>query len=130
MRPLNTLRISAAALACMLAVLCAPAHAHALLAKSEPARKAVLGHPPSEVRLWFNERLEPAFSSLRVLDAAGQPVTDERAQVTKDNLKRMTLALPPLQPGTYSVHYQVLSVDGHTVKASYQFTVKEPPAPR
>jgi methionine-rich copper-binding protein CopC len=108
----------------------APAHAHALLAKSEPGRKATLAHPPSEVRLWFNERLEPAFSTLRVLDAAGKPVTDEPAQVSKDSPKRMSLALPPLPPGTYSVHYQVLSVDGHTVKASYDFTVKEPPAPR
>jgi methionine-rich copper-binding protein CopC len=123
-------RSCGAALVWLLALLGAPAHAHALLAKSEPARKAMLSHPPSQVRLWFNERLEPAFSSLRVLDAAGKPVTDERAQVSKDNPKRMTLSLPPLQPGSYSVHYQVLSVDGHTVKASYQFTVKEPPAPR
>jgi methionine-rich copper-binding protein CopC len=115
---------------CASAALCAPAHAHALLAKSEPARKATLAHPPSEVRLWFNERLEPAFSSLRVLDAEGRPVTGEPARVAKDNPKHMTLALPPLPPGTYSVHYQVLSVDGHTVKASFQFTVKEPRAPR
>jgi methionine-rich copper-binding protein CopC len=126
----HILKLSAALLPCVLGALCAPVHAHALLAKSEPARKATLAHPPSEVRLWFNERLEPAFSSLRVLDATGKPVTGERAQVTKDNPKRMILALPPLAPGTYSVHYQVLSVDGHTVEASYEFTVKEPPAPR
>jgi methionine-rich copper-binding protein CopC len=128
--PLHARRLSAIALLCVLAAPCTPVHAHALLAKSEPARKATLARSPSDVRLWFNERLEPAFSSLRVLDAAGKPVTGEHAEVTADNPKRMTLALPPLPPGTYSVHYQVLSVDGHTVKASFEFTVKEPPAPR
>lgn len=123
-------RLAASLLASGLIALCPPAFAHALLAKAEPARKAALARSPSEVRLSFNQRVEPAFSSLRVLDAAGKPVTGEPGQVSKDDPKRMILPLPTLQPGTYTVHYQVLSVDGHTVKASYQFTIKEPPPPR
>jgi hypothetical protein len=116
----------------LIAALLAPpaASAHALLNKSEPARRALLSKPPAQVRLWFNERLEPAFSSASVLDAAGKPVTSTPAQVASEDPKLLRLALPPLPPGTYSVQYQVLSVDGHTVKASFKFTIKEPAAPK
>jgi hypothetical protein len=100
--------------------------AHALLAKSEPARRAVLVRPPGQVRLWFNERLEPAFCVLSVLDADGRPATAESARVSAENPKLLELALPALAPGLYTVQYKVLSVDGHTVKASYTFTVKGP----
>ena len=100
--------------------------AHALLRKSEPAQRAVLSRPPAQVRLWFNERLEAAFSELSVRDAGGKAVTDEPASVPAEDPKRLELALPSLRPGTYTVRYKVLSVDGHTVKASFKFTVKGP----
>jgi methionine-rich copper-binding protein CopC len=32
--------------------------------------------------------------------------------------------LPPISPGTYTVRYRVLSVDGHVVEAAFSFTVK------
>jgi methionine-rich copper-binding protein CopC len=105
-----------------IALLCAPADpalAHALLQKSEPAQRATLTRPPPAVRLWFNERLEPAFSSLDVVDAGGRPVTTTAARVPAQDPK-----LPALAPGVYTVRYKVLSVDGHTVKASFAFTVK------
>jgi methionine-rich copper-binding protein CopC len=35
---------------------------HAYLVKSSPALQEVLIRPPTEVQLWFNERLEPAYS--------------------------------------------------------------------
>ena len=106
------------------AVVSVQALAHALLEKSEPARRAVLSKPPAQVRLWFNERLEPAFCAMSVLDAAGKPVTQDKAGVASEDPKRLDLALPPLGKGVYTVRYNVLSVDGHTVKASFQFTVK------
>jgi hypothetical protein len=111
------------------ALLCLPplvASAHALLDKSEPARRATLAKAPAVVRLWFNERLEPAFSSLDVVDAVGRPVTSQAARVSAQDAKLLELALPALAPGVYTVRYKVLSVDGHTVKASFTFTVKGP----
>jgi copper resistance protein C len=98
--------------------------AHALLAKSEPARRAVLTKPPSRVRLWFNERLEPAFCAITVTAEDGKQVTEQTARVSADDGRLLELALPALAPGGYTVQYQVLSVDGHTVKASYRFTVQ------
>jgi methionine-rich copper-binding protein CopC len=110
-------------LLCLLASL--PAHGHALLKKSEPAQRAQLSRPPATVRLWFNEQLEPAFSSIGVLDAAGNSVSQEPAHVSAQDPRLLELKLPVLPAGQYIVRYQVLSVDGHTVKASFTFRVKD-----
>jgi methionine-rich copper-binding protein CopC len=50
--------------------------------------------------------------------------------VSPQDPKLLTLLLPALAPGSYTVQYQVLSVDGHTVKASYKFSIKAPPPAR
>jgi len=118
--------LGAIAIPLLLALPMESAFAHAQLTKSEPTRRAVLSKPPDQVRLWFNERLEPAFSTLSVLDASGQPVTQDLPRVPAEDPKRLELLLPALMPGKYTVTYKVLSVDGHTVKASYTFTVKAP----
>ena len=108
----------------MLAVLPTAAFAHALLVKSVPAQRSTLTESPARVELWFNERLEPAYSRASVIDEAGAPVDLRDALVSKEDARRLSLSLPPLQPGRYSVKFRVLSVDGHVVESSLTFTVK------
>ena len=48
------------------------AFAHAQLVKSRPAPRASLKEPPHEVRLCFNEQLEPAFSIATVVNNEGK----------------------------------------------------------
>ena len=98
--------------------------AHSYLQKSEPAQRAVMLAPPERVQLWFNERLEPAFSTLGVTDAAGAAVDKEDTQVAADNLKMLTVSLKPLSSGVYTVKFRVLSVDGHVVTNQFSFTVR------
>lgn len=108
-----------------LVVMLAPdAHAHAQLVKSDPAQRAAVRDAPSQVRLWFNERIEGAYATLSVEDASGKPVTDLKPVVPADDPKSLFLLLPALTPGTYTVNYRVLSVDGHIVESSYDFTIK------
>lgn len=107
-----------------LVLLPAAAEGHAFLVKSSPARRAVLAHPPARVELWFNERLEPAYSSVTVTNAAGTRVDLRDVTVGPDDPRRLAVSLPPLPPGRYTVGFRVLSVDGHVVEASFPFTVK------
>jgi methionine-rich copper-binding protein CopC len=100
--------------------------AHAYLVKSSPARRAVLTRPPAEVQLWFNERLEAAFSSVSVVDRDGRQVDRGDVRVGPDDPKRLSVGVPPLPPGTYTVRYRVLSVDGHLVESQFSFTIREP----
>jgi copper resistance protein C len=102
----------------------ASALAHAKLVKSEPGRRATLSAAPRSVRLWFNERLEPSFARLTVVDADGKSVDKGSPQVAADDPKELQVDLGDLAPGTYTVTFEVLSEDGHRVKQSFPFTVK------
>lgn len=101
-----------------------PVFAHAQLIKAEPARRAILDKAPTQVRLWFNEEIEGAYTSLSVLKANKKPVTDAKPRVVSDDPKSIVLSLPDLKPGKYSVKFRVLSVDGHIVDSTFDFTVK------
>ena len=99
--------------------------AHAVLVRSSPAARATLARPPERVHLWFNERLEPAYSRASVWDASGRQVDSADPAVDAMESTRLTVNLPALAPGTYTVKFRVLSVDGHLVESQFPFTVRD-----
>ena len=115
-------RLAIAALGLIL--LATPAWPHASLVRSSPARRATLTTAPDRVQLWFNEAIEPKFSSVSVWDAAGQRVDLEDARVEPEDPKRLTVGLKPLGRGAYRVRFRVLSVDGHVVESEFPFTLR------
>jgi hypothetical protein len=98
--------------------------AHSQLVKAEPPRRAVLTKSPTQVRLWFNEKIEGDYASLVVLDGKKQPVTETSPTLAPDDPKSIVLPLPGLAPGKYAVKFRVLSVDGHVVESTFDFTIK------
>jgi methionine-rich copper-binding protein CopC len=82
---------------------------------------------PALVRIWFDAALEPAFSSLRVQTARGQPVPHEEGQVDAGNATMLTVRLPPLASGMYRVLWSVVARDGHRTEGTYTFTVQQGP---
>jgi methionine-rich copper-binding protein CopC len=98
--------------------------AHSLLVRSQPERRATVTRPPEEVRLWFGERIEPAYARLSVWDAEGMQVDAGDAAVDPADLTTLAVRTPGLRAGRYTVRYRVLSVDGHIVESSFTFTVK------
>ena len=122
-------RVFTASIVLLLVLAAVPlAGAHAVLVKSAPASRALLGHPPDRVQLWFNEQLEPAFSGMSVWSAAGTQVDNHDATVGPDDDKRLSVTVKPLAAGPYTVRFRVLSVDGHVVESTLSFTVKPAPA--
>ena len=119
---------TAVALACALALL-APATvgAHAVLVKSSPARRAVLALSPLRVEMVFNERLEPAYSTVSVWTNSNVQVDDKKIVVGPEDPHRLTVGLPPLAPGRYVVKFRVLSVDGHLVEGTFPFEIRPRP---
>lgn len=100
------------------------ANAHAALVKADPGKRATLASSPAKIRLWFNEKLEPAYSTVKVLESNGSQISTEAARVDSENPKLLILAIPILKPGTYRVKYRVLSMDGHAVESSFVFTIR------
>jgi methionine-rich copper-binding protein CopC len=114
------------AVTALLASLALPAMvgAHAVLVKSSPARRAVLSVPPSRVELTFNERLEPAYSTVSVAAADNARVDDGKVVVGPEDPRRLSVGLAGLKPGSYTVKFRVLSVDGHVVEGTIPFEVR------
>jgi hypothetical protein len=98
---------------------------HAALVKSIPVRRAQIFKAPTQVQLWFNEKLEARFSSLVVIDSKGKRVDRGDAAVASDDPKRLFVGVNPLPPGPYKIRFRVLSVDGHVVEDEFPFTIRE-----
>ena len=101
----------------------AGAEAHAFLDRGDPRVGSTMRTPPAEVRLWFTESLEPAFSSVRVLNEAGHRVDKGDSRVDPSNLALLRISVPMLPPGTYRVVWRVLSVDGHVTEGDFTFRI-------
>ncbi|WP_275920612.1 copper resistance CopC family protein, partial [Burkholderia sola] len=78
------------------------ASAHGKLERAVPAAGGTVDAAPDTVRLTFNEDLEPAFSSVKVSDASGNTVTQDKAKVDASNPRVMTVAIPKLAAGAYT----------------------------
>lgn len=100
------------------------AFAHGKLESATPAPDSVLDTAPSALRLTFNEDLESTFSSVKIADAAGTPVTQEKATVDAADRRVMTLSVPKLASGEYKVQWVAMTADAHKTKGAYTFKVK------
>ena len=96
------------------------AHAHAFLDHASPLVGSTVPAPPHEVVLTFTQNLEAAFSTAQVTDAGGARVDQGKAAVSGNT---MTIALKALGPGSYKVHWHVLSVDTHATEGTFTFHV-------
>jgi len=112
---------AAAALAA--ALLAGAAFAHAMLDKAVPAVGGRVAASPPRVELVFTERLEPAFSSVQVLDASGHRVDRGDSTVDAKERRRMVVSLPALAPGRYKVAWRAVSVDTHVTSGDYVFDI-------
>jgi methionine-rich copper-binding protein CopC len=103
------------------------AWSHAFLERAEPRVGSTVKSPPSQVRAWFTEALEPAFSTLEVVNQSGDRVDRGPARVDVASPALLQVPLKPLGPGTYRVKWRVLSVDTHVTEGDYTFRVGEGP---
>ena len=97
---------------------------HSGLQRAEPPVESTLKRPPTEVKLYFSERLEPAYSTVRVEDGKGARVDRDDSHVDRSNPLLMRVTLTPLEPGTYTVVWRVLSVDSHITQGRFKFRIE------
>ena len=96
------------------------AMAHALLDRAEPRVGNTVATAPQQVTLWFTQKLEAAFSTVTVTNAAGQRVDTGKARVSGN---QMSVSLRSGGSGTYHVTWRILSVDAHKTEGSFTFQV-------
>jgi methionine-rich copper-binding protein CopC len=96
------------------------ATAHGLLDRAEPRVGNSVATAPSEVTLWFTQKIEASFSSVTVTNATGKRIDTGKPRVSGN---QMSISLTPGGNGTYRVIWRVLSVDAHTTDGNFTFQV-------
>jgi methionine-rich copper-binding protein CopC len=104
-------------------VFASAAFAHVFPQKQEPGAGATVASP-AQVRVIFDGPLEPSFSSLTVTDASGKQVNTEKSVVDARQTAQMSVVLPLLVAGHYTVHWVAVASDGHRTHGDYGFDVK------
>ena len=109
----------------LLALMALPeaAQAHAMLDHASPLVGSTVATAPRAVALTFTQKLEPAFSTVRVENSTGARVDQGKAQVDPGSHTVLSIGPKPLPPGTYKVFWKVLSVDTHATEGNFSFTV-------
>ena len=121
------MRLRAAAVLAALLLGTGVAWGHAFLERVEPRVGSTVKAAPSRVRVWFTESLEPAFSTLEVVNQSGGRVDHGPASVDAASPALLQVPLKPLAPGTYRVKWRVLSVDTYVTEGDFTFSVEGPP---
>lgn len=104
------------------------AGAHANLTLSSPADGESLAASPAELVLTFTEQPEPSLSSIRVLNASGATLVDDPPRPAQEDDLALTVPLPTLEHGVYTVSWRVVSrVDGHATAGAFAFGIGEQP---
>ncbi len=100
------------------------AWAHAFLDHAEPKVGSTVTNSPAEVKIWFTQEVEPAFSSVQVQDAQGLEVDKKDVHVDARDKMLLEVSLPQLSAGTYTVLWHVVSVDTHRTQGHFEFTIR------
>lgn len=110
----------------LLAVLALPASAlaHAFPDHSEPRVGHTVDDSPSEVRIWFDGAIEPAFSTLRVEDASGRQVDRGDGHVDANDETLLKVGVSALPPGSYQAFWSVVARDGHRTEGHFPFRIE------
>jgi hypothetical protein len=103
--------------------LASPVFAHAFLQRASPPVGAQLPVSPAAVTITYTEGVEPDFSTIEVRNAAGTRVDKADPHLIGGEQTRLSVSLPKLPAGEYTVIWHVTSVDTHKTEGRFTFSV-------
>ena len=117
----TTFRLALAALAAAASPF---ALAHAQLVASSPSKGQVLDAPPIEIKLTFNEHVEPRFARVKLVSADKKYFDADRAHADKTDPNSVEMSVPVLKSGSYRAVWTAVGDDGHKTHGDFTFTIK------
>jgi methionine-rich copper-binding protein CopC len=97
---------------------------HGVLLESVPRASETVA-VVTRLDLRFNSRIEPAFSEVRLTGPSNERIALPTGRSEATERGRITVVLPALAPGPYTVHWRVFTVDGHLSHGRFAFRVAE-----
>ena len=108
-----------------IAAMSTAAFAHPKMTSSIPAENSMVAASPTEIRIVFNENLEPSLSGGDVLTKAGKKIETGKAVTDPTDKKQLVIPIVgQLASDTYTVDWHAVAADSHRIKGKYTFTVK------
>jgi copper transport protein len=99
---------------------------HAFVINSSPSQSQSISKSPQQVNVFFSEPVDLRFSHLKVLDSNGKQVDKGDVHHLQNDESSLTVSLPLLKDGTYTVSTNVLSqTDGHVTDNAFVFGIGE-----
>ncbi|HEY7228572.1 MAG TPA: copper resistance protein CopC [Nitrososphaeraceae archaeon] len=99
---------------------------HAFVINSNPSQSQSIPKSPQQVNVFFSEPVDLRFSHLKVLDSNGKQVDKGDVHHLQNDESSLTVSLPLLKDGTYTVSTNVLSqTDGHVTDNAFVFGIGE-----
>ncbi len=107
----------------LVALLAAPASAHASLLSTDPSNGGVYDTPPKAITLRFSEGVEVSLGGIRAYTSDRQRVVTGKPEHPNGQQSVVTTSLPKIGNGTYVVTWRVISADSHPIEGAYTFQV-------
>ena len=99
------------------------AYSHVGVVESSPPVDGVITTSPEKITVNFGGSIEPAFSKIEVFDPKDEKVSTKCRFLEEDSVIESDLQ-ENLSPGVYKVKWKVMSLDGHTLKGEFNFTIE------
>ncbi|MBE7209757.1 MAG: copper resistance protein CopC [Gluconacetobacter diazotrophicus] len=111
-------RLAVAAVAALMPV---AASAHAILTASTPASGGTIAPGHQKLDFQYNSRIDHRRSRLTL---SGPDNKHQVLAIAPDSAANALDAEADLSPGTYTLRWQALALDGHITRGDVPFTVK------
>jgi len=97
------------------------AFAHAILENSQPGNGATIAAGDVSFQLTYNSRIDPTRS---VLTLTQPDQSKAKLAIMEGSAPNVLASTQHLTAGSYVLHWQVLSVDGHITRGQISFIVQ------
>ena len=97
---------------------------HLHLQKSEPADKSEVAAAPTELKLWFSEKVELPLLKVMLLHGADTVATAAPTQGKASGDPIVAKISKPAGAGAYTVKWRAMGKDGHAVSGVFGFRAK------
>lgn len=118
---------------CFLSIVAFPraTYAHSPVVKTSPGSGTILERSPATIEVWFGDYVDIYKDSITITANKKVDIELEAPQFDPTDRKHIVARLKkPLPFGKYSISVNVISIDSHPQKSSFEFEIKNPnPSP-
>jgi methionine-rich copper-binding protein CopC len=91
---------------------------------ADPKPGSEVDAPPTEIKVWFTDALDPMCRSLAVVDSQGNQVDAQDTHADPDDPKELIITIPNrIYDGEYTVKWDIATVDSKRNNGSFKFTI-------